>query len=179
MNFKILNNQWLISKKQPNILKFNFIMITFIAIVAVLINKIPNYSDYSSLFVIFSILLGLPLIIGLFFSVFYVIINAFEKTNRTFLNSLNIFIAITLPLILTLDIIKLLTGYTLNNILYSLSSYLVVFLVLYYIFFSVNFMKKYFSVDYFKLFASYIFTLMFFMLGIFILYINYLINNLR
>jgi len=159
---------------------FDLICLLLLGIMGIVSNNIENYSVYSNIGIFFFGLIGMPIMLLLFYGLFFVFLNAFTvKDKKKFFESYLVFLSICCPFILLGNIFNILGKWSLNSSIIMISL-LCIFVVLVYFFVSlVLHFKQYVKDSGFKVSASIILTILFVFIFTILNYLVFLINSLK
>jgi len=159
---------------------FDLICLFLLGIMGTVSNNIENYSVYSNSGIFFFGLIGMPIMLLLFYGLFFIFLNAFTiKSKKGFFESYLVFLSICCPFILLGNIFNILGKWSLNSSIIMISL-LCVFAVLIYFFVSlVLHFKQYVKDSGFKVSASIILSILFVFIFTILNYLVFLINSLK
>jgi len=148
-NFKTFSENNL---NQKNLLFY--ILVGFIDVFLIGLLKSVVVNDLNFFELILSLFVILPFSILIFFSIFYIILNAFTDIRKPFFESLFVFISIIIPFIIIGNLLTLIIFSITNILLMNLLSFLIGFLLIYLLInFSLNF-KNYYGISIYKIITS-------------------------
>lgn len=132
---------------------YNLVLLLIISFLGIISNNLGNYPIFSNQKVFFTILFGLPIMVFVFFGIFYIFLNAYEIKRKKFYEVYLVCCSILFPFIVIGNIFNIIGLYTLN---YFISRICVLLLILTVIYFLVNFIihfKNYYNISGYKIAA--------------------------
>jgi len=159
---------------------YNLVCLVLLGILGILSNNIENYSEYTNVGIFFFGIIGMPILLLLFFVLFYIFFNAFSINKRKgFFESYLVFLSICCPFILLGNIFNIIGKWSLNYFFVMLSIFLLfVILVYFMISFVLNF-KNYANDSSFKVMASIILSIIVIFMFTLTNYVLFLVSSLQ
>lgn len=168
-------------KKEQNNLSlaiYSGILILIISILNLLKGSL-EFNNLGGIQSFFYSIIGIVLLSLLSYGLIFIFLCAFEKKNRTFLNSYLTFLSLSLPFLLIGHILNWIRSVMVIDVINFLFGILIVILVIYYVFNLVKHFKIYFNTTGFKLIASFILADIIVLTLAMLQYLSYLLLSIQ